>query len=42
MKWGVKSMVWYVFVIMIALLISLFYYNQFIKDPGIQKIFFWG
>ena len=40
MKWGVKSMVWYVFVIMIALFISLFYYTQFIKDPSIQKIFF--
>lgn len=39
-KWGVKSMVWYVFILIIAFCVSLFYYIQFINDPAIQNIFY--
>lgn len=40
MKWGVRSMVWYVFILVIAFFVSLFYYYQFINEPNIQKLFF--
>lgn len=40
MKWGVRSMIWYVFILVIAFFVSLHYYNQFINDPSIQRIFF--
>ena len=39
-KWGVRSMVWYVFILIIAFFVSLFYYIKFINDPAIQNIFF--
>jgi len=39
-KWGVRSMVWYVFILIIAFCISLFYYMQFINNPSIQRMFF--
>ena len=39
-KWGVRSMVWYVFVLFIAFLVSLYYYLQFINDPSIKSIFY--
>lgn len=40
MKWGVKSMIWYVFILAIAFFVSLYYYNQLINDPNIQRLFF--
>jgi len=39
-KWGVRSMVWYVFMLIIAFCVSLYYYHQFISDPTIQRVFF--
>jgi len=39
-KWGVRSMVWYVFILVVAFCVSLFYYMKFINDPNIHKIFF--
>ena len=39
-KWGVRSMVWYVFILIIAFLVSLFYYIKFISDPSIQSILY--
>ena len=39
-KWGVRSMVWDVLILVIAFCVSLFYYFQFINDPKIQSIFF--
>lgn len=39
-KWGVRSMVWYVFILVIAFCVSLFYYIQFINEPNIQNIFY--
>jgi len=38
-KWGVRSMVWYIFILIVAFCVSLYHYMQFINDPGIQKIF---
>lgn len=40
MRWGVRSMVWDVFILIIALVVALYGYIQFINDPNIQKIFF--
>ena len=39
-KWGVRSMIWYVFILIIAFFVSLYYYMRFINDPCIQKLFF--
>ena len=39
-KWGVRSMVWYVFILIIAFCVSLFYYMKFINDPNIQRLFY--
>lgn len=39
-KWGVRSMVWYVFILIVAFCISLFYYMSFINEPGVQRILF--
>lgn len=39
-KWGVRSMVWYVFILIVAFCISLFYYLQFINDPSIERLFY--
>lgn len=39
-KWGVRSMIWYVFILIIAFCVALFYYTKFINDPSIQRIFF--
>ena len=38
-KWGVRSMIWYVFILVIAFFISLYYYLSLMKDPTIQQIF---
>ena len=38
-KWGVRSMVWYVFILIVAFCVSLFYYMQFINEPSIQRVF---
>ena len=38
-KWGVRSMVWYVFILIVAFCVSLFNYIKFINDPNIQRIF---
>ncbi len=40
MKWGIKSMVWYVLILVFAFLVSLYYYNQVISNSDIQRIFF--
>ena len=39
MNWGVRSMVWYVLILVIAFLVSLYFYFQFINDPTIQAIY---
>ena len=39
-KWGVRSMVWYVFILIIAFCVSLIYYMQFINDPSVQRMFY--
>ena len=39
-KWGVRSMIWYVFILLIAFCVSLFYYMQFMNDPSVQNIFY--
>jgi len=39
-KWGVRSMVWYVFILVVAFCVSLYYYMQFINNPAIQRMFF--
>lgn len=39
-KWGVRSMVWYVFILIVAFFVSLFYYIKFINDPTIQRLFY--
>lgn len=39
MNWGVRSMVWYVIVIIIAIVVSLFFYNQLMSDPTIKSIY---
>ena len=39
MNWGVRSMVWYVVILVVAFLISLFFYHQFITDPAIQALY---
>lgn len=38
-KWGVRSMVWYVFILLIAFLVALFYYLRFINEPAIRSLF---
>ena len=38
-KWGVRSMIWYVFILVIAFFVSLYYYLNLMKDPAIQQIF---
>lgn len=40
MRWGVRSMVWDVLILIIAFVVAIFYYIQFINDPGIQRLFF--
>ena len=40
-KWGVRSMVWYVIMLVIAFCVALYYYLQLINDPSIQRIFFY-
>lgn len=39
-KWGVRSMVWYVFILIIAFCVALFYYLKLINDPVIQRLIF--
>ncbi len=39
-KWGVRSMFWYVLILIVAFCISLVYYSNFMNDPAIQRIFF--
>ena len=39
-KWGVRSMVWYIFILILAFCVSLFYYLKFINDPTIQNILY--
>ena len=39
-KWGVRSMVWYVFILVVAFCVSLYYYMQFINNPSIQRLFY--
>ena len=39
-KWGVRSMVWYVFILFVAFFVSLYYYMKFINDPAIQELFY--
>ena len=39
-KWGIRSMIWYVFMLIIAFCISLYYYLQFINEANIQSIFY--
>ena len=39
-KWGVRSMVWYVFMLIIAFCVALYYYFQLINDPNIQRLFY--
>ena len=39
-KWGVRSMIWYVFLLVVAFCVALYNYMQFINDPTIQSIFF--
>ena len=39
-KWGVRSMVWYVFMLLIALVVSLYYYSLLMNEPTIQNMFF--
>ena len=39
-KWGVRSMVWYVFILIISFCVSLFYYMKLINNPSIQRMFF--
>lgn len=39
-KWGVRSMVWYVFILIVAFCVSLFYYMKLINDPIIQRMFY--
>lgn len=39
-KWGIRSMIWYVFILFIAFCVSLYYYMQFINDPGVQALFY--
>lgn len=39
-KWGVRSMTWYIFILVVAFFVSLYYYFSFINDPTIQKLFF--
>lgn len=39
-KWGVRSMVWYVFILLVAFFVFLYQYLNFINDSAIQNIFF--
>ncbi len=39
MNWGVRSMVWYVIILVIAFLISLFFYHQLVNDPIIEALY---
>ena len=39
-KWGVRSMVWYVFIMLVAFCVSLYYYLQFINEPTIKSLFY--
>lgn len=39
-KWGVRSMVWYVFILILAFCVSLFCYIRFINNPNIQNMFY--
>ena len=39
-KWGVKSIVWYIFILVIAFCVALHYYFKILNDPNIQRIFF--
>ncbi len=39
MNWGIRSMIWYVVILIIAFLVSLYFYLQFINDPTIKAIF---
>lgn len=39
-KWGVRSMVWYVFLLIIAFCVALYYYNQLMSDPSVQNLFY--
>lgn len=40
-KWGVRSMVWDVLILVIAFCVALYYYLHLINDPSIQRLF-WG
>jgi len=40
MKWGLGSMVMYLFILIVAFFISLYYYFQLIHDSNIQSIFY--
>lgn len=39
-KWGVRSMVWYVFLLFIAFCVALYNYIQLTSDPAIQNLFY--
>ena len=39
-KWGVRSMVWYVFLLLIAFCVAVYNYISFINDPVVSSIFF--
>jgi len=41
MRSGVRSMVWYVFALIIAFFVSMYYYFRFINEETVQKIFFY-
>jgi len=41
MRSGARSMVWYVFILIIAFCVSLYYYVQFINEETVQKVFFY-
>ena len=40
MKWGLKSMIWYVFILVIIFFIALFNYFKLVNDPIIKSVFF--
>ena len=39
-KWGIRSMIWYIFILFVALLIAIYYYLQLVNDPNVQNLFY--
>ena len=39
-KWGIRSMIWYIFILFVAFLMSLYYYLQLINDPNVKNLFY--